>query len=227
VFTLTTHLLVRIINIMYFCVLMYFDDSSIAPDHLACDPSLPQGCLRCAPVPPEICCDIHHPNTFLFFDTIIPTLPKGPQRSRLPKHSTMGPVGYELCGLLEDWREAATRRVYGDSNLRDYGPGTVMPDSVLDRIVDCAQHHKILTIQDLRKETRWSGSDQFGSYIIAIIHRLFPVPTSAPVLTLAPLQRQLSSIDNNNPQATSSTARKASRCSACNAEGHNSKFSLP
>ncbi|KAG2343221.1 hypothetical protein BDR05DRAFT_884945 [Suillus weaverae] len=166
-----------------FCV--HFDDTSAAPDHLACDPSLPQGCLRCAPVPPKICCDIHHPNTFLFFDTIIPTLPKGPQRSRLPKHSTMGPVGYELCGLLEDWREAATRRVYGDSNLRDYGPGTVMPDSVLDCIVDCAQHHKILTIQDLRKETRWSGSDQFGSDIIAIIHRLFPVPTSAPVLTLA------------------------------------------
>ncbi|KIK34578.1 hypothetical protein CY34DRAFT_26821 [Suillus luteus UH-Slu-Lm8-n1] len=182
-----------------------------SPDHITCDPSLLQGCLCCAPVPPDICCNIHHPNAFLFFDTIIPTLPKLPQHSRLPKHSTMGLVGYELCGTLEDWWEAATLRVYGDSNLRDYGPSAVMPDSVLDRIVDCVQHHKIVTIQDLCKETRWSGSDKFGADIIVIIHRLFPVPTSTLVLTLAPLQRQLSSVNNSvappsNPQATSSTA---------------------
>lgn len=123
----------------------------------------------------------------------------------------MGLVGYELCGTLEDWREAATLRVYGDSNLHDYGPSAVMPDSVLDRIVDCVQHHKIVTIQDLCKETRWSGSDEFGADIIAIIHRLFLVPTSTLVLTLAPLQCQLSSVYNSvappsNPQATSSTA---------------------
>ncbi|KAG2148115.1 P-loop containing nucleoside triphosphate hydrolase protein [Suillus clintonianus] len=225
-----------------FCV--HFDETSAAPDHFACDPSLPQGCLRCAPVPPETCCDIHHPNAFLFFDAIVPTLPKAPQRSRLPKHTTMGPAGFDLCGSLEDWREAVTRRVYGDSNLCDYGPSLVMPDSVLDRIVDCAQHTKIVTIQDLRKETRWSGSDEFGGDIITIIHRLFPVPASAPVLTLAPLQHQSSSVSvnnsannnsannsaNNNATPPSnplqSTARKASRCSACNIEGHNSRFLL-
>ncbi|KAG1802198.1 uncharacterized protein HD556DRAFT_1192960, partial [Suillus plorans] len=71
--------------------------------------------------------------------------------------------------------------MYGDSNLCDYGLSLVMLDSVLDCIVDCAQHKKFVTIQDLHKETWWSGSDEFGGDIIAIVHCLFPVPTSTPV----------------------------------------------
>ena len=111
---------------------------------------------------------------------------------------------------------SATRRIYGECNLNNYGPGIMMPDSSLDRIVDCAYQKKIITIEDLRKETRWSGVDQFGSEVIAIIHHIIPVPIAAPLLSPpTPLQ-------SHTLSRTSNDARKQSRCSACNMEGHNS-----
>ncbi|KAG2344669.1 hypothetical protein BDR05DRAFT_947343 [Suillus weaverae] len=152
-----------------------------------------------------------------------------PYRSRLTKHE-MGPKEHELCDSLEDWQEAATERIYGGSNLNDYGPSLVMPDSVLDCIVDCAHYKKIVTIDDLRKETQWSGVDQFGGDVIAVIHCIIPVPIPVPVFTsnpLQPLPRQSVNITSLNTQAAAHplaptvTNQKQSRCSACNLEGHN------
>jgi hypothetical protein len=102
----------------------------------------------------------------------------------------MGPQEFELRDALEEWRELMTRRVYGDSTLNDYGPGVTMPDSVLDRIIDCAHQHKISTIDDLRKETKWSAADRFGSDVIAIVQRIIPVPVLLPVFTTATRPRQ-------------------------------------
>ncbi|KAG2140003.1 hypothetical protein BD769DRAFT_1350302 [Suillus cothurnatus] len=86
--------------------------------------------------------------------------------------------------------ELMTRRVYGDSMLNDYGPGVTMPDSVLDRIINCAHHHKISTIDDLHKETKWSAADCFGSDVIAIVQCIIPVPVLLPVFTTATHPRQ-------------------------------------
>ncbi|KAG2093560.1 hypothetical protein BD769DRAFT_1370648 [Suillus cothurnatus] len=222
--------------IIKLCILDRFTYSLLTdPDHLAYDPSCLEGCLRCAPTLPEICCDIHHPNAFSFFDTTVTLAPsKVPYCSRLTKYE-MGSKEHELCDVLEDWREAATKRIYGDSNLNDYGPSLVMPNSVLERIVDCAHYKKIVTIDDLRKETQWSGVDQFGSDVITVIHRIILVPVPVPVFTSNPLQPlPHQSVDNTlnthahplAPSAIMVTNRKQSRCSTCNLEGHNSKSTL-
>ncbi|KAG2743437.1 hypothetical protein P692DRAFT_201723562 [Suillus brevipes Sb2] len=214
-------------NVMILCIMDRFVYTLFTePDHLACDPSRPEGCLRCAPALPETCCDIHHPHAFSFYDTTITLAPsKVPYRSHLTKHE-MGPKEHELCDSLEDWREAATRRIYGDSHLNDYGPSLVMPDSVLDRIVGCAHYQKIVTIDDLRKETRWSGVDQFGGDVIAVIHSIIPVSVPVPVFTSNPLQPALPRQSVNNTSSNTQANRKQSRCSACNLEGHNSKSTL-
>lgn len=46
-----------------------------------------------------------------------------------------------------------------------------MPNDTLDRIVDCAHHRKIQTPQDLKRETKWSKSEQFADDIIALIQK--------------------------------------------------------
>ncbi|KAG0704808.1 hypothetical protein DFH29DRAFT_801165, partial [Suillus ampliporus] len=142
----------------------------------------------------------------------------------------MGQLDFQLHDSLEEWRESTTRRIYGDSILNDYGPGMTMPDSVLDCIVDCAHHKKNSTTNNLHKETKWSAINRFGSDIIAIIHRIIPVPMLTPVLTMRHLKTNLPSIiapQNNGTQSSHSVtvvARKQLRCGACGIEGHTSKL---
>ncbi|KAG1883645.1 hypothetical protein F4604DRAFT_1575703, partial [Suillus subluteus] len=149
-------------------------------DHVTCDPSNSDGCTHCAPLTSSVCCDIHNPDTLLHNNIALPS--KITHRSRTVKYE-MGPCKFELRDALEEWRELITKRVYGDLTLNDYGPAVTMPDSVLDRIIDCAHHHKISTTDDLCKETKWSAVDCFGSDVIAIIQCITPVPVLQPVFT--------------------------------------------
>ncbi|KAG2139340.1 hypothetical protein DEU56DRAFT_735728 [Suillus clintonianus] len=209
---------------------LHFDNVSALVDHLACDQTN-YGCSCCAPMTPDVCCDIHHPSAFLLFDTHIPQPPKLPNRSRLPNYA-MGPKEYELCEALEDWREEKMAEKYGHSHLIDIDPAIIMADSVLDCLVNCAHHEKIRTIEDLRKETHWSSADKFGSEVLAIIHHIIPVKVIVrAALTNAPLQRDPLSTTSNPPRAgnvalpsTVSDVKKTNRCSACQQEGHNSTY---
>ncbi|KAF8548114.1 hypothetical protein OG21DRAFT_1423656, partial [Imleria badia] len=100
----------------------------------------------------------------------VPRPPRIAKPSRLPKY-TKEKHDYELEDALENWREEKTRDVYGWTCLNDYGASLIMTHSTLDRIVDCAHHCKIQTPQDLKRETRWSDSEQFGDDFIALIRK--------------------------------------------------------
>ncbi|KAG2074483.1 hypothetical protein BDR04DRAFT_1007874, partial [Suillus decipiens] len=197
---------------------VHFNDSLADSDHITCDPSNSDGCTRCAPLASSVCCDIHNPNSLSQNNISLPS--KIAHRSCTVKYE-MGPQEFELRDALEEWQELMTRRVYGDSTLNDYGPGVTMPDSVLDRIIDCAHQHKISTIDDLRKETKWSAADRFGSDVIAIVQCIIPVPVLLPVFTTAMHPRQ--SLPSTSQSSQPVIARKQPRCSACGIEGHTSK----
>ncbi|KAG1862650.1 P-loop containing nucleoside triphosphate hydrolase protein [Suillus subluteus] len=205
---------------------LHFDNASALVDHLACDQTI-TGCSRCAPVTPNVCCDIHHPSAFPLFDTLIPQPPKVPNHSRLPNYS-MGPKEYELCEALEDWREEKMAEKYGHSHLIDIGPSIIMSDSILDHLVNCAHHEKIKTIEDLRKETHWPATAKYGPEVLTIIHRIIPVKVVSMASTNTPLQCGPLSIVANPPRggnvalpSTVSVVKKTNRCSACQQEGHN------
>lgn len=203
-------------------------------DHRACDPLNPDGCTRCAHPTTSICCDIHHPTVFIFLDSSFDPPPKLPNRSHLKKF-IMGSKEYELSEALEEWREMKTCVTYGESHLIDIGPSIVMPDDVLDRIVACGHYRKIKTLNDLRQETHWNRSNQFGSEVIALIHRIVPHPVTSAVFTTAPLQPRspqtslsLPGTSSNNlttqcPLSVTHQSRKK-KCTACGLEGHNSLF---
>ncbi|KAG6822549.1 hypothetical protein H0H93_005337, partial [Arthromyces matolae] len=74
----------------------------------------------------------------------------------------MTPQDYALLDALNDWRDTATIERYGIPHLKDYGSTLIMPESVLDRILICAQHSKIQSVEELVKETQWDEARLYG-----------------------------------------------------------------
>lgn len=126
-----------------------------------------------------------------------------------------------LRNALHEFRRAATTKKFSRAVLKNSGPGVVMSNEVLQRIVDCAHWHKIESPEQLEKETRWAGAAEFGEEVIILINEHCPRPAAPDDDTSAPL-----GVHNEN-QATSSTAAKKSRkCSKCDAADHIGIFPL-
>ncbi|KIK92367.1 hypothetical protein PAXRUDRAFT_147509, partial [Paxillus rubicundulus Ve08.2h10] len=134
----------------------------------------------------------------------------------------------------KDWWEEKTKQMHRELHLTDLGPGLVMPDTVLDRIMACVHHCKIKTTDDLCKETHWSSIDHFGTEVVALVHRGILVPMPQAVLTTVLLQSH--PVPSSNSAITGSThahqlqvdevvselnAGKKNKCGACRLEGHN------
>ncbi|KIJ07103.1 hypothetical protein PAXINDRAFT_33614, partial [Paxillus involutus ATCC 200175] len=136
---------------------------------------------------------------------------------------------------LHDWREEKTADVYGWACLNDHGPSLVIPNSILDHIIDCAHHGKIHTSQDLQKETGWTDSEKYGSEILSLLTAHAPPRQSLLVVT--PLQHNTA----NNPMlphvptasgmqrehvelpVSAVASKRRNKCSACGQEGHNAR----
>jgi hypothetical protein len=147
-----------------------FDNAAADSDHHDCDSDSEQGCVRCHVTGPVICCDIHNLTAFAEYESYIPKPPRPPQPSRLPRY-TKDEHDREFQEALHDWRELEekTKDVYGWACLKDYGPCLIMPNAILDRIVDCVHHRKIQTPQDLKRETGWTESERFWDDIVMLI----------------------------------------------------------
>lgn len=130
---------------------------------------------------------------------ILESKPHSQHQSRLSKYNRET-SDIILCEALEDWREQKTATVFGRANLNDLGPSLVMPNTVLDRVVDAAHHYKIHSVQDLKKETGWTRSEQYGEEVVAIVQRL-AVPRPSPFVS-TPL-RLSSAINHVGPTAPS------------------------
>ena len=87
---------------------------------------------------PLVCCDIHHPSEFLAYDSNIQK-PAAHSRSRIQKYPKEK-HNFMLQDALDDWHDEKTTAVYGWARLNDLGPALIMPNSILDRIVDYAHH---------------------------------------------------------------------------------------
>jgi cytochrome c553 len=119
----------------------------------------------------------------------------------------------KLRDALNEFRKNQTIKKFGLSRLKNSGPGLIMPNAVLQCIVDCVHMLKIRSKDDLQIETRWSRTDVFVDAILALIeaHR---DPTMAPK---APIQQIQASTD-------STASSKVVTCSCCHQQGHNSMF---
>lgn len=176
-----------------------------ATDHLLCDTSISTGCSCCCLTPSTSCCDIHTPERFQVVAPLnVQRLPRG-KRSTLPK--TMHTVQHsQLREALCNWRAKKTAIEFSMSHLADIGPSLVLPNAILDRIVICAQVHKISTVEQLRKETRWTESVRYSEEILGIIQLYIPWHVSN-------LPSEFYFAKSNNPCLIYSRQRCAVACS--------------
>ncbi|KAI6111299.1 hypothetical protein F5141DRAFT_1063610 [Pisolithus sp. B1] len=116
----------------------------------------------------SICYDIHHPEEFANLMSSILKPPSAPPFSHIPKYNPMQ-HDHMLQNTLDEWREQTMLAVYGWHHLNDIGLSIVMCNAMLECIVNCAHHHKISSIQDLRREMTWPDVDQHGGEVLSLI----------------------------------------------------------
>ncbi|KAG2365347.1 hypothetical protein BDR07DRAFT_1277187 [Suillus spraguei] len=97
------------------------------------------------------------------------------------------------------------------AHLNDFGATIIMPNAILDCIIDSAHHCKIQTIQDLKRETGWTDAEKFGDEVVVIVRAHAPMPFATNPL------RPLTAV----PHPTVGSSMRKNKCSACRQEGHN------
>ncbi|KAF8135271.1 hypothetical protein K438DRAFT_1493035, partial [Mycena galopus ATCC 62051] len=149
-------------------------------DHLQCRDDLADGCPRCVAKSPKVCCELCNPEYFASFGHVdLPKAPPVPHRSRITAYKAER-QDMDLRDALHQFRRGATIRKFSLAVPKNSGPGVVMSNEVLQRIVDCAHRHKIESTEQLEKETHWAGAAEFGEEVIALINEHCPPPPAAP-----------------------------------------------
>ncbi|KIK96814.1 hypothetical protein PAXRUDRAFT_10564 [Paxillus rubicundulus Ve08.2h10] len=116
-----------------------------------------------------------------------------PACSCLPKYDRTQ-HDYTLLDAIGQWQEQTTASVYGWHHLNGMGPSILMCNAIVERIVDCAHHCKIASVQELKREMGWSDADQFGGEVITLIQR-HAAPLATPFVS-TPLRLITSSTVN-------------------------------
>ncbi|KAL6300676.1 hypothetical protein BKA93DRAFT_703188, partial [Sparassis latifolia] len=60
---------------------------------------------------------------------------------------------------------------FGEATLKNLGPAMVLPDGALQHLIDCAHAQKIITVEDIARETKWRKVHDYGDVVLKIIHK--------------------------------------------------------
>ncbi|PIL37754.1 hypothetical protein GSI_01448 [Ganoderma sinense ZZ0214-1] len=77
----------------------------------------------------------------------------------------------EFCSALNKLRRDRTQVLYGLAILNNLGPDLIMGDSILDHIAECARAHKLTSLDDLYRETRWDQTWELGGQVLELVSR--------------------------------------------------------
>lgn len=150
------------------------------------------------------------------------------------------PTTSALRKALFKWRDECTVNVFNSTIFSDYSGHLILPLTILNRIVDCAQAGKLASLDNLKREITWKGDyfDQYGSTLLDIVHAYYPLPiASAPLAPssstgatstaqgndTAPHGGELAPIQAAAPGSTARVIRKGPTCGACHRLGHTRK----
>ena len=114
--------------------------TSAPHDHTLCDPSTLNGCSRCSPKPPSICCDLCNAEYFKKFDIISESSAPAanPSRKSYIKAFDMTPTCKDLRHALFNWRRDHATTMFGESVVERLGAKLLLPDEVVERLVACS-----------------------------------------------------------------------------------------
>lgn len=91
--------------------------------------------------------------------------------SQIKKVDSMLKTAYDLADCLHSYRQKRMREKFGEAMLNDLGPRAILPDGVIQRLVECTEAKKILLVDDIKKETKWKEVHEYGQDVLEIILR--------------------------------------------------------
>ncbi|KAF8150233.1 P-loop containing nucleoside triphosphate hydrolase protein [Crassisporium funariophilum] len=201
---------------------LYFNNDAAVSDHMDCQPGMPEGCPRCSFKQPLVCCELCSPEFFKDFARVnLDKKKAAPPRSRIKDHVASA-AELSLRNALHTFRRNTTITKFGRATLMDMGPGVIMSDAVLRRIVDCTHDHKIDSLASLSKETRWLNAQAYSDEVIMLINKHCPKPAPPPLLVSTPLQSMQLPASAALPleNSASSTTQKTRKCGKCGSTSH-------
>ncbi|KAG2114391.1 hypothetical protein DEU56DRAFT_933873 [Suillus clintonianus] len=130
---------------------------------------------------------------------------------------------------LIKWRDS--KIIEEDLDADDFfGPQMIMSNKILNRIVDLAHYHKILSTTSLFEQTSWCYSSEYGQSVLDIILTCIPLPIvqpPAPPAVIIPPPLGVSSSTNQQPSASTSATngvmlplKHSRKCRACGSTDH-------
>jgi hypothetical protein len=135
-----------------------------------------------------------------------PTKANGYGKSRGLKLEQETDQDKHLRDELWVWRQEKAILKFGRCFYEDHGACVFMDDDVIERIIVCAHHKKIIKADDIRRETLWPNQvkwivELFPS-LLELIHKYSPPPPPGP------------------PADSAVLAVAGRQCSACQQFGH-------
>ena len=179
-------------------------------------------CLRCSihGSNPSPCCDCCNPNHPIFNIDMSEEFPKSRQSNKTKvSTTTWDSKDEELYTALKEWRQKIADQTFGKGNGY-FGPGHIMLEKVLTRLVDLNRLPLDLTLDNMAHESGWPDIfvKKHGNDIISLCAQHRPPPPPPLVLDDA-----LPAAIVNPPAKPSPHSRAVIQCSACKEFGHNSK----
>lgn len=91
-------------------------------------------------------------------------------------HASKVTTGYKMSSIDDKlhtalhayWRQK-TALLFGQRHLNNLGPGVVMGNELLQRIIDCARAHKLDSVDTLVRETKWVRAQELGEDVLRLV----------------------------------------------------------
>ena len=124
-------------------------------DSHLCDPDTPCSCTCCQIQSPPICCKLCHPSSIKEFAQPSVSKPSLAAPRSTVKDYIATPHNMELHHALHSFHTQTCIIKYGQAYFTSHGASIIMSQQVLDCIVDTVHTSKILSKEDLFRETKW------------------------------------------------------------------------
>ncbi|KAI9452135.1 P-loop containing nucleoside triphosphate hydrolase protein [Lactarius psammicola] len=192
----------------------------------------------------RLCCDTCNPGSFIL---PIPTT-SAPKQTRAPNKFKAGQykltnTDLNLTSALQDWRNAQLRSIGILTGDDMYGSQLIMPDDVLERIVELAHFNQLADLASIRAQVNWRYSDLWGTQILDLVKIHVPTGSTDSVDQLGAAPSPCRSMTNAVPGPSNShrspgvqssatttaanssapkprTRTRSYKCSACGSSSH-------
>lgn len=111
---------------------------------------------------------------------LVAPLSRGPEQastlqraSRLPKDMTLTSAGRDLQTALDYLRRERMIERFGRSMLHALGADAIIPDDVVDRLVEYAEAKTIRSVEDVQRQVgkMWGKMHEYGKDVVSVILR--------------------------------------------------------